>query len=238
MLVLLRIGEKMKRYIFLALAAFLTTGCIPKYVTPKQTEPAKIKTQTPAVIQPQSTITKPEPTQMPVEIAPGVFKIPEEATSQTVETRQLPIPTEEVIEEQKNSKSYRVTMKTKKFTFSDTGFLVTYSDSLNLNVLAMGKSVLDLKVKLNEDDACVGSLCNSKHGFNQSFLDGRYPDSFIQNILQKKPIFNGRNLTKTSTGFVQKIICDRFGIKYQVSKNSVYFKDKKNNILIKLKEIN
>jgi hypothetical protein len=142
-----------------------------------------------------------------------------------------------VIEEQKNSKSYKVTMKTKKFAFSDTGFLVKYTNSLNLNVLAMGKSVLDLKVKQNEDDVCVGSLCNTKHGFNQSFLVGSYPDGFIENILLKKPIFDGKGLTKTSKGFVQTIVCDRYGIKYQVSDKSVYFKDKKNNILIKLKEI-
>ena len=102
----------------------------------------------------------------------------------------------------------------------------------------MGKSVLDLKIQKNEDDICVGSLCNTKHGFNQSYLVGSYPDDFIENILQKKPIFNGRGLTKTSKGFVQKIICEKYGIKYQVTNKSIYFKDKKNNILIKLKEIN
>jgi hypothetical protein len=101
----------------------------------------------------------------------------------------------------------------------------------------MGKSVLDLKVKKDEDDVCVGSLCNTKHGFNQSFLDGRYPDEFIENILLKKPIFNGKHLTKTKTGFIQKIVCERFGIKYQVTNKGTYFKDKKNNILIKLREI-
>ncbi len=128
-------------------------------------------------------------------------------------------------------------MKTKKFAFSDTGFLVKYENSMHLNVLAMGKSVLDMKIKKNEDDICVGSLCNTKHGFNQSFLVGSYPDGFIENVLQKKPIFGGKHLTKTSTGFVQKIICDRYGIKYQVTNKGLYFKDKKNNILIKLKEL-
>ena len=197
----------MKRYIFLTILAFLTSGCIPKYVDQNPNHTTKVSPQTRV------------------------------QTPQVTTTTQEPIVEEEVIEEQKNSKSYKVTMKTKKFAFSDTGFLVKYTNSLNLNVLAMGKSVLDLKVKQNEDDVCVGSLCNTKHGFNQSFLDGRYPDSFIQNILLKKPIFGGRGLKKTSKGFVQNIICDRFGIKYQVSNKSLYFKDKKNNILIKLKEI-
>ncbi len=198
----------MKRYIFLAFLAFFITGCIPKYVDQKP----KISLPT----QPKIKIQKVQQVQV---------------------IEQVTEPIEEVIEEQKKSTSYKVTMKTKKFAFSDTGFLVKYENSMHLNVLAMGKSVLDMKIKKNEDDICVGSLCNTKHGFNQSFLVGSYPDGFIENVLQKKPIFGGKHLTKTSTGFVQKIICDRYGIKYQVTNKGLYFKDKKNNILIKLKEI-
>ena len=205
----------MKVYIFLAILAFLTTGCIPKYVDQKPNQPI---TKTPKV----SVPSQPE------------IVVQEKPVSQVIE--QEPIVSE-VIEEQKKSTSYKVTMKTKKFAFSDTGFLVKYENSMHLNVLAMGKSVLDLKIKKNEDDICVGSLCNTKHGFNQSFLVGSYPDGFIENVLQKKPIFNGKHLTKTSTGFVQKIICDKYGIKYQVTNKGVYFKDKKNNILIKLREL-
>ncbi len=205
----------MKRYIFLAILAFFTTGCIPKYVDQKPSQPI---TKVPKV----SVPTQPE------------VIVQEAPVSKVIE--QEPIVSE-VIEEQKKSTSYKVTMKTKKFAFSDTGFLVKYENSMHLNVLAMGKSVLDMKIKKNEDDICVGSLCNTKHGFNQSFLVGSYPDGFIENVLQKKPIFGGKHLTKTSTGFVQKIICDRYGIKYQVTNKGLYFKDKKNNILIKLKEL-
>lgn len=205
----------MKRYIFLAILAFLTTGCIPKYVDQKPSQPT--------IKAPKASI--PSMPEIVVQQAP---------TTQIVE--QAPVA-EEVVEEQKKSTSYKVTMKTKKFAFSDTGFLVNYEKSMHLNVLAMGKSVLDLKVKKDEDDICVGSLCNTKHGFNQSFLVGSYPDDFIENILQKKPIFGGKHLTKTSTGFIQKIICDKYGIKYQVTNNGLYFKDKKGNILIKLREL-
>lgn len=208
---LTHLGVFVNRYIFLVILAFLTTGCIPKYVDQKPSQaPAKvpeIKVQTPV------QINEPEPKDTEV------------------------LEKKEVIEEQESSKSYKVTMKTKKFAFSDTGFLVEYKDSYHLNVLAMGKSVLDLKVKKNSDDICVGSLCNTKHGFNQSFLVGSYPDNFMENLFQKKPIFDGRHLIKTSNGFVQKIVCERYGIKYQVSDKGIYFKDKKNNILIKLREL-
>ncbi len=196
----------MKRYIFLAILAFFTTGCIPKYVDQKPSQP----------------ISK----------APKV-SVPSQPEVQVEKVSVI----EEVIEEQKKSTSYKVTMKTKKFSFSDTGFLVNYEKSMHLNVLAMGKSVLDLKIKKNEDDICVGSLCNTKHGFNQSFLVGSYPDDFIENILQKKPIFSGKNLTKTATGFVQQLISDEYKIKYQVTNKGLYFKDKKSNILIKLREL-
>jgi len=201
----------MYRYIFLVFLVLLTTGCIPKYIDKKQ---ATVPTKEPKVIvQPKTETSKPEIKEVKVAETP------------------------EAVEEQVSSKSYKVTMKTKKFAFSDTGFLVEYKDSYHLNVLAMGKSVLDLKVKKNSDDICVGSLCNTKHGFNQSFLVGSYPDSFMENLLEKKPIFNGKHLTKTSNGFVQKIVCERYGIKYQVSNTGIYFKDKKNNILIKLREL-
>ena len=136
----------MKRYIFLTILAFLTSGCIPKYVDQNPSTPTATVTQQTTKQTSQAVVT--------------------DSTVATTVTQPV---VEEVIEEQKNSKSYKVTMKTKKFAFSDTGFLVKYTNSLNLNVLAMGKSVLDLKVKQNEDDVCVGSLCNTKHGFKQIF---------------------------------------------------------------------
>lgn len=211
MLQLLCLGALMKRYIFLAILVFFTTGCIPKYIDQK---PSQIIAKAAEVSQP----TEPK------------IVVQEVSSTQTK-------PIDEIIEEQKKSTSYKVTMKTKKFAFSDTGFLVKYTNSLHLNVLAMGKSVLDLKIKKSEDDICVGSLCNTKHGFNQSFLVGSYPDNFIENVLQKKPIFSSKNLTKTSSGFVQQIISDSYEIKYQVTNKGLYFKDKKNNILIKLREL-
>jgi hypothetical protein len=121
-----------------------------------------------------------------------------------------------IVQEEGKSTSYKVSMKTKKFSFSDTGFLVKYSDKIRLNVLAMGKPVLDLKI-MHSDDICVGSLCNSKHGFNQSFLVGEYPDTLIENVLNKRPIFNGKNLIKTKSGFLQKLTTDSYDIKYQVA---------------------
>ncbi len=202
-------GEVMRVYIFVVIIAVFTTGCIPKYVDKKVS--IEQNTKKPIAIEKKPQITK-EIVQKQEEI------IIEEPTTKEV------------------SKSYKVTMKTKKFAFSDTGFLVKSNNMIRLNVLAMGNPVLDLKVK-KSDDVCVGSLCNTKLGFNQSFLSGEYPESLIENVLNKKPIFDGENLKKTKNGFIQNIESKNYKIKYQISRGSIYFKDSKNRILMKLKEL-
>ncbi len=200
----------MKAYIFLVILAVFISGCIPRYVEQKPIDSKVVK-----------------------QIQEPAAKVQEEVILK--QPQAVEIIKDEVIK-QEDSKSYKVTMKTKKFAFSDTGFLVKTSDMLHLNVLAMGSPVLDLKVK-KTDDICVGSLCNTKHGFNQSFLVGDYPDDMIENVLASKPIFGGKNLKKTKNGFVQKIETKNYKIKYQISRDNIYFKDKQNKIIIKLKEL-
>ncbi len=136
-----------------------------------------------------------------------------------------------------SSHPYKITLRTKKFAFSDTGFLNKYDNLLNLEVFTMGKLALDLRVSLDEDDICVDQLCNTKEGFNQTFLSASYPDDLIQKVLQRKPIFGGKNLKKTSNGFMQKIMTNRYTIKYKIWPGNIYFKDAKNKIMIKLKRL-
>jgi hypothetical protein len=196
------------------------------------------------------TTTKATPEMSREPKAPQVSKtehkvVKEVLKPEVVEDQNL---TEEVIEEETpkprfqrseliSSHPYKVTMKTKKFAFSDTGFMNVYDNLLNLQVFSMGKIVLDLTVKLNDDEICVGSLCNTKHGFNQTFLSGQYPDTLVENILQSKPILGGKNLRKMTKGFIQKIITREYAIKYKIWPGNVYFKDAKNNIIIKLRKL-
>ncbi len=132
---------------------------------------------------------------------------------------------------------YRVTMKTKKFAFSDTGFLNRYDNLINLQIFTMGKLTLDMVVRLNDDEICVGSLCNTKHGFNQTFLNGAYPDTLVENVLQSKPILKGKNLKRTANGFLQKIRSKEYIIKYKIWPGNIYFKDVKNGIIIRLRKL-
>jgi hypothetical protein len=199
----------MREIILCTILLLSVTGCIPKDVKQKAqpVDTAKLKIESKQIV--KKEVIQPQ--------------IQEVIVKKTVLDQGI-------------STSYKVTMKTKRFAFSDTGFLVKHSDMLRLNILAMGKPVLDLKVK-NSDDICVGSLCNTKHGFNQSFLVEEYPDALIENVLNKRPIFDGQNKRVTKTGFVQKITTGSYDIKYQVSSENIYFKDRKNRILIKLKRI-
>jgi hypothetical protein len=77
----------------------------------------------------------------------------------------------------------------------------------------------------------------SKSSFNEKYLNKAYPDDTIKNILMSKPIFSGKNLQKTNFGFIQKIKSKDYNIIYKVSKNETYFKDKKNHIIFKLKDM-
>jgi hypothetical protein len=196
------------------------------------------------------TTTKATPEMSQEPKAPKVSKIKQKEVKKALEAKIVEDQniTEEVVEEETpksrfqrseliSSHPYKVTMKTKKFAFSDTGFMNVYDNLLNLQVFSMGKIVLDLTVKLNDDEICVGSLCNTKHGFNQTFLSGEYPDTLVENILQSKPILEGKNLRKMTKGFIQKIINNKYAIKYKIWPGNVYFKDAKNNIIIKLRKL-
>ncbi len=135
-----------------------------------------------------------------------------------------------------NSKSYVTTFKTKKFAFSDAGFLKSRNGRTDLQIFAVGKPLMKLKI-LPSDDICVNQLCNTKHGFNQSYLSGAYPDNLLENVLHARPIFNSQNLKETTNGFMQRIKGARYDIKYKIVPGMIYFKDVKNKIIIKLKAL-
>ena len=84
---------------------------------------------------------------------------------------------------------------------------------------------------------CVANGCMNKSGFNQDYLHPSYPNDILQNILLGKRIFNGKNLTKTHNGFNQKIKNNYYDIVYKVDEKQIFFKDKKNKIIFKIKDM-
>jgi hypothetical protein len=125
-------------------------------------------------------------------------------------------------------------IKTKKFKFSDLAYIRNNGNSIQIEMFVAGKVIKRIEI---QNFICVDEGCISKSSFNKEYLSKYYPDSFLQNIFQAKKIFKGKNTTLTPNGFTQNIKTKNVDIKYSVTPKQTYFKDKKNKILIKIKEI-
>ena len=126
-----------------------------------------------------------------------------------------------------------VIIKSPQLRFADLGYLRHTQDAVALELFVAGKSVQ--KIEINHL-ICVKEGCLSKSGFNSSYLSSHYPDTILQNILLAKPIFQRENFQRTQNGFTQSIQTNYVDIIYKVNADMTYFKDKKNKILIKIKE--
>jgi len=134
-----------------------------------------------------------------------------------------------------HTKSKIIIIKSPKLKFADLGYIRNTNKSLELELFVAGKSVS--KISINHL-ICVKNGCMSKAGFNEEYLDENYPDDILQNILLSKPIYDGLHVEKNVDGFVQKIENKNVNISYKVTSHVTYFKDRKNNILFKIKDIN
>jgi hypothetical protein len=126
-----------------------------------------------------------------------------------------------------------VIIKSPKIKFSDLGYLRNSDDSVELELFMAGKAMQ--KIAINHL-ICVNEGCMSKSAFNKEYMSEYYPDDTIQSILLAKPIYEGKNLEKTSKGFVQKISDENVDILYRVTQKQIFFKDRKNRIIFKIKE--
>jgi len=226
--------------------ALVFAGCAGKIVPGKAPEPtlqkeastrhAEVQKQPQKAEQKKSSgkVKKPVTETVSEQNVTLIQEVPAEAEEEIFEEKK---PSRFANAELISSQPYKVTMKTKKFAFSDTGFMNVYDKLINLQVFSMGKAVLDMTVSLTEDEICVDSLCNTKHGFNQTFLTGVYPDTLVENVLRSRPIFGGKNLKKMTKGFIQKIITPKYAVKYKIWPGNVYFKDSLNHIIIKLRKM-
>ena len=76
-----------------------------------------------------------------------------------------------------------------------------------------------------------------KSSFNKEFLYSAYPDDLLQNVILGRSIYDAKNRVKTENGFEQKIEDSDVNIIYRVSSQGIYFKDKKNHILFKIRSV-
>ena len=138
------------------------------------------------------------------------------------------------IKEYKQTQTKIITMKSPKIKFSDAGYLRNSDESVELELFMAGKSIE--KIAVNRL-ICTSVGCMSKSGFNEEYLSAAYPDDTMQSLLLARPIYNGANFKKSSGGFEQLISDEHVDIIYRVDGGEVYFKDRKNSILFKMKDV-
>ena len=132
------------------------------------------------------------------------------------------------------SQSALVVFKSKQFKFADQGYLQSNEDMVSLELFSAGTLVGKFEI---ENLVCVlGEGCLIKSSFNSRFLSEAYPDDLLEHILRGKPIFEGKGIQKSEHGFEQHIVGDSYLITYKVSPKMIYFKDRYNKILIKIKK--
>lgn len=136
-------------------------------------------------------------------------------------------------------KNYEVTqtkviiIKSKKIKFADLGYVRNTEDSIELELFVASKAIE--KITINHL-ICTSEGCTTKSSFNKEYLHESYPSEILQNILLSKAIYNGKNRVQTEFGFEQTIVDLEVDIVYRVSESEIYFKDRKNKIIIKIKD--
>ena len=136
-------------------------------------------------------------------------------------------------------KNYEITqtkifiIKSPKIKFADVGYLRNSEKSVELELFAAGKAIE--KITINHL-ICTSEGCMTKSNFNKDYLNESYPSGILQNILLANAIYDGKNRVQTQDGFEQKIEDENVDITYRVSSDAIYFKDKKNKIIFKIKD--
>jgi len=128
-----------------------------------------------------------------------------------------------------------VTIKSPKIKFSDIGYIRHTDDAIELELFIAGH--VFQKIHINRM-ICVQDGCMRKHTFNKEYLNASYPDDILQNIILSHAIYGKKNLHKLQDGFIQIIKNESVDIKYKVNSYESFFKDRKNHIIIKIRNLN
>lgn len=133
-----------------------------------------------------------------------------------------------------SSTPYYVVIKNSSIAMADTGFIKRDKSRFNLQLFSASTPIFDLHV---DDDVCLDYICLTQENFNKKFFGVKHYKGFVDELFNFKSIYNKKNLKKIQNGFEQKFKTDSYDITYRVENGNLYFKDTKNRILIKLKEL-
>ncbi len=133
-----------------------------------------------------------------------------------------------------HSSSKFLIIKTDKLKFSDLAYVKNSANSVRLELFVAGNNIQNIKIN---NLICLNEGCMLRSSFNCKYLSENYPDTILQNIVLGQVIYDKKNFKKIDHGFEQKIQNSNVDILYKVTENEIYFKDEKNKILFKIKDI-
>jgi len=130
-----------------------------------------------------------------------------------------------------------IVFKTPTFKHADLGFMYEGKDETKVEIYSNGQAVMSLEIGV--ENICMSLLeCMDKKSFNKNVLNAHYPVDILSHIFRGKAIFSGEKRVKTRNGFTQNLSkTDKYDINYSVSTKQIVFRDKINDILIKIKRL-
>jgi len=134
--------------------------------------------------------------------------------------------------EQTDSKIFII--KSPKIRFADLAYVRHSEKDIEVELFVAGRVIN--KIDINHL-VCVNEGCMRKSSFNKDYLNASYPDDLLQNIILGHKIYAGKNSINSSDGFTQKIKTKDVDIEYIVSRGVISFKDRKNRIIFKIKDV-
>ena len=133
-----------------------------------------------------------------------------------------------------SSDTYLISIKNKQIALSDTGFINHGKGYTNVQIFSAGAILFNLEV---QDDVCLDGRCTSRIEFNKLFFEHPHYEAMISDVLEMKPLYDGKNKVTIEGGFEQELDLQNSYISYKVQNKALTFRDSKNGIVIKLKEL-
>jgi hypothetical protein len=129
-----------------------------------------------------------------------------------------------------------IVLKTPTFRYADMGFIYENKEEVKVEIYGTGKALMRLQIRNNS--ICLSRFqCMQNTSFNRTVLNKNYPKNILNHIFRGEPIFQEKNKVINRNSFTQKIFTPyKYDIEYRVFNNSILFRDKINNIIIKVKK--
>jgi|GEM_PF-401803 hypothetical protein len=136
----------------------------------------------------------------------------------------------------KNVATAYILWKSPSLKFADQAFIYDENDSVVMEIYSSAAAIG--KLKITPQKVCKSLLCQSASSFNEEFLCAYYPPNTLFSIVKGREIFAGMGKKSVEGGFVQKVTLEsKYDIEYRVLNSEVNFRDKINDITIKIEKM-